>query len=167
MHYAASLPFRGRAEEAFGLAEAALTALGFRLTDRSADVREWVGPGMNSSRESALLGASRIHVAHGGGELAVEADLGGVARLARFVTWFPVLLPLVLGLVLAGVFAAVLGPGPWLAMVAVPVGLNVALWLVLGPWMARRFKARTDRALDALLANMVAAGESDRPRGTR
>ena len=50
LRYAASLPFRGRADEAFGLAEAALTALGFRLADKSADAREWVGPGMNSSR---------------------------------------------------------------------------------------------------------------------
>ena len=159
MRYAASLPFRGRADEAFGLAEAALTALGFRLADKSAAAREWVGPGMNSSRESALLGATRIHASHGGGELAVEAELGGVARLARFVTWFPILLPLTLGLVLAGVFAALHGPGPWLLAVAAPVAANVALWLVLGPLMARRFRARTDRALDALLANMVAAGE--------
>ncbi len=54
MQYAASLPFCGDTAKAFGLAESALTALGFRFTDRTAYSMEWAGPGMNSSRESGL-----------------------------------------------------------------------------------------------------------------
>jgi hypothetical protein len=160
MHYAASRPFRGDTDKAFGLAETALTALGFRLTERTAGSLEMVGPGMNSSRESALVGASRIHVLSGPGKLDLEADIGGVARLSRFVTLFPIGLVLVLGVVLGGVLGVLFGPGNWLYGVAAGVGVNAAVWLLLGPLMARSFRARTDRALDALLANMVSVGES-------
>lgn len=160
IEYAASLPFRGDTAKAFALAEAALTALGFRFTDRTASSVELAGPGMNSSRESGLTGASRIRISGGRGELAVEADLGGVAWMARFVKLFPIGLVLCLGIVLSVVFSVVFGPGVWIVAVAAAVVGNAVLWLVLGPLMARGFRARTDRALDTLLANMVAVGEA-------
>jgi hypothetical protein len=160
MQYAASLPFRGDTDKAFRLAESALTAVGFRLTERTAASVEMVGPGMNSSRESALAGASRIRLVTGRGELAVEADLGGVARLSRFVTLFPLGLCLFLAAVLSAVFAVVFGPGNWVIAVAAATGGVALLWLLLGPLLARGIRARTCRGLDALLANMVAVGES-------
>lgn len=160
MQYAASLPFRGDTAKAFGLAESSLTALGFRFADRSADSMEWVGPGINSSRESGLMGATRIRISSGGGNLAVEADLGGVANLARFIKLFPIGLVLCLGIAFAIVFSVIFGPGVWIVAVATAVGGNAVLWLVLGPLLARGFRARTDRALDTLLANMVVVGEA-------
>ena len=163
MHYAASRPFRGDTAKAFGMAESALTGLGFRLTDRTAASIELAGPGMNSSRESGLMGASRIRISAGHAELAVEADLGGVERLARFLKLFPIALVLCLGVVFAVVFSVTFGSGAWIVAVAAAVGGNAAVWLVLGPWMAKSFRARTSRALDTLLANMVAVGESAVP----
>jgi len=160
MQYSSSLPFRGDSEKAFGLAETALTALGFRLLGRTPARVELVGPGMNSSRESPLMGASRIELISSGGNLAVEAELGGVARMSRFVTLFPICLVLSLGIVFSTVFGIGFGPGFWMGGVGAAVGANAVLWLILGPLMARRFRARTDRALDTLLANMVAFGES-------
>jgi hypothetical protein len=160
MKYAASLPFRGDTGKAFGLAESALTAIGFRLTERTAGSVELVGPGMNNSRESALVGASRIRIVGGSGELAVEADLGGVERMARFVTLFPPGLCLALGVLLSVVFSAIHGPGAWVIAVAAATAGAALPWLLLGPWMARRIRARTCRGLDALLANMVVVGES-------
>ena len=160
MQYAASLPFHGDPDKAIGLAESALTAIGFRLTKRTAATVELVGPGMNSSREIALVGASRIRISSDHGNVAVEADLGGVARMARFVTLFPIGLPLCIGVGLSLLFCAMFGPGIWIVAVAVPVGANVLLWLVLGPRMARGIRERTQRALDTLLANMVSVGES-------
>ena len=160
MQYAATQPFQGDTDKAFRLAESALTALGFRFTERTTTSIELAGPGMNSSRESGLMGATRIRISGGHGELAVEADLGGVARLSRFVTLFRPGLCLILAVVLSGVFAGVFGPGLWLVAVAGATGANAILWLMLGPWMARGFRRRTDRALDTLLANMVTVGES-------
>jgi hypothetical protein len=142
------------------LAVSALTGIGFRLTDRTAGSMEMVGPGMNSSRESALVGASRIRLVGGGGELALDADLGGVARLSRFVMLFPISLALCMGVLFALVFSIQFGLGLWILAVAAAVGGYAALWFVLGPMMARSFRTRTCRGLDALLANMVAVGEA-------
>jgi hypothetical protein len=163
MQYAASLPFRGNTDRAFGLAESALTAIGFRLMERTTGSLDLVGPGMNSSRESALVGASRIHVHSGPGELELKADLGGAARMSRFVTLFPIGLVLFLGVVLSAVFGVRHGPGIWIIVVATVVGGNAALWLLLGPLMARWIRTRTCRGLNALLANMVTVGEAAEP----
>ena len=160
MQYAASVPFSGDTGKAFGLAESALTGVGFRITQRSAGSVELVGPSMNSTRQSALVGASRIHLLGGGGELAVEADLGGVARMSRFVTLFPLALCLSLAIVFVVLFSALQMPGPWIIAVATAMGGNALLWLLIGPWMARAIRGRTCRGLDALLANMVVVGES-------
>lgn len=160
MQYTVSLPFRGDTDKAFHLAEAALTASGFRFGDRTAGSVEMIGPGMNSTRQSALAGVSRLHILKSHDKLSIEADLGGVAQMSRFVTLFPVSLVLCLGVVLSIVFGVLIGPGLWLAVVAAVVSVNAVLWLVLGPMIARKIRARTESALDTLLANMVVAGES-------
>ncbi len=160
MQYTGSLPFKGNSDKAFGLAESALTALGFRLTQRTASSLEMTGPGMNSSRESVLVGASRVHVNKGNGELTMEADLGGVQRMTRFVMLFPITLCLFLALLFGVVFTVANGPGNWMFAVAGAVGVNALTWMILGPWMARRFHKRTCDGLDTLLANMVAVGEA-------
>jgi hypothetical protein len=161
MPYASSLPFRGDTDRAFSLAESALTAIGFRLTERTTGSVEMVGPGMIGSHQSPLVGASRIHILSNRGELAVEADLGGVERLSRFVTLFPLCLCLFLAILFSVVFGVLFGPGPWMFGAAVPGGIAL-LWLVLGPLIARHIRARTCRGLDTLLANMVTVGESAR-----
>ena len=160
MQYAASLPFRGDAEKAFCLAESALTALGFRLDARTPARLELLGPGMNSSRESPLVGASRIELRSGEGKLSVEAELGGVVRVSRFVTLFPICLVLSLGIVFSTVFGLANGAGLWMGGVVGAVGVNAVVWIFLGPLMARKFRSRTERALDTLLANMVAVGDN-------
>ena len=159
MQYAVSRPFSGDTDKAFSLAESALTAISFRLTERTAGSVELVGPGMNSTRETALAGASRIHISSRRGELALEADLGGVARMSRFVKLFPLGLCLFLAVLFSVVFGTLFEPGPWIFIVAGVLGGNALLWFFLGPWMARSIRARTCRGLDTLLANMVAVGE--------
>ncbi len=160
MQYTASLSFSGNTEKAFGLAEFALTAIGFRLTQRTAESLEMVGPGMNSTRESALVGASRIHILSNPSALAIEADLGGVERMSRFVTLFPLGLALLLAILFAILFGTLFNTGPWLFTIVAVTGINAVVWLLVGPWMARRIRARTCRGLDALLANMVAVGQA-------
>ena len=159
MQYAVSVPFSGDTDKAFSLAESALTALGFRLTERTTGSVELVGPGMNSTQQSALVGASRIQISHRRGELALEADLGGAARMSRFVILFPLGLCLFLAVLFSVVFGTLFEPGVWVFTVAGTLGVNALLWLWLGPRMARGIRARTRRGLDTLLANMVAVGE--------
>ena len=158
MQDAVSAAFSGDPEKAFGLAESALTGIGFRIGERTARSVEFIGPGMKSTRQSALLGASRIVVRSSHGELALEADLGGVASMSRFVLLFPIGLVLCLGAVLSAVYAVQFGPGMWIGGLAAIIGVNTVVWLVLGPLMARSIRLRTCRALDALLANMASVG---------
>ena len=83
-----------------------------------------------------------------------------VLCLIAVVTLFPIGLVLCLGVILSLVFGVLFGPEIWVAAVTAALGGNAALWLLLGPLMARWIRARTNRALDTLLANMVSVGES-------
>lgn len=160
MQHTAEAAFSGDTGRAFDLAVSALTGIGFRLTERTAHAVELTGPGMTNSRQSPLAGASRIRVSTGGGQLALDADLGGVRRMARFVTIFPIALCLFLGVVFAVVFGVVLNRDGWIIPVVAVVGGNALLWLFLGPVVARGLRVRTCRALDTLLANMATAGQA-------
>lgn len=62
MQYASTVPFEGDTAKAFDLANAALTSLGFRISSRSELSLELIGPGMTSTRQSPLVGASRLRI---------------------------------------------------------------------------------------------------------
>jgi hypothetical protein len=162
MQYTTAVPYPGRFAPAGDRANQFLTPLGFRLIDRTPSSVEFEGPGMNSTRESPLLGATRIHLTHRSGELAVDADLGGVQRMTRFITWFPAILCIAIGLLVVGVFAVVLPEGVPIAAIAAGgvAAVNLLLWAVLGPIMCRALRARSQRALDAFVGNLAAAGSA-------
>jgi hypothetical protein len=161
MHYEKTVSYQGDAEHAFDLAVAALTAVGFRIVERSPTVIELAGPGMNSSRESGLVGATRLRVVARSHELALDAELGGVERLSKFVRYFPVALSVGLFVVLAIVFWVKFGNQVgdwWMWPLGGAVGINLLVWMLLGPIMSRMIEQRTRQALDALLNNMAVAG---------
>jgi hypothetical protein len=160
MQYTASTPFTGDADKALRLAESSLTAVGFQLIARTPTSLEAVGPGMNNSRESALVGASHIVIKGGRGELTLDAELGGADRLGRFAKLFPLALVLALAVILSVVFLFVFGPGLWVVGVSTGTVLFALPWLVVGPLIAGSIKKRTCRGLDAFLSSMVVAGEA-------
>jgi hypothetical protein len=160
MQYTASTPFTGDADKALRLGETSLTAVGFQLTSRTPTSLQAIGPGMNNSRESALVGASHITINNSRGELTLEAELGGAERLGRFAKLFPLALVLALAGVLSVVFLLTFGPGSWVISVVGGSVLFALPWLVVGPLIAGSIHRRTCRGLDAFLASMVVAGES-------
>ena len=167
MEYALSRPFRGDREKSLDLAVTALGAIGFRLDERTGNSARLTGPGMNSTRESPLLGASRLDITARNGELALAAELGGVERMVRFVRIFPLALCGGLSLLFLAVFGVgftfALGRqvplGMLLVIGAIPL-LNGVIWALIAPWMARGIQRRTCRGLETLLASMVTAGEA-------
>jgi hypothetical protein len=163
MEYAASRPFQGDLDKAFDLAIAALTALGFHLNERTPSSVRFTGPGMNSNRQSPLLGASRLEIRSHHGHLELTADLGAAERLIRFVRVFPIALNCVLGIVFLVVFGTIFGgraaPLFWISPVIGVTLLNGAVWAILGPWIARNIHQRTLRGLDSLLNAMVVTGQ--------
>ena len=149
--YEYSAPFRGDPDAAFGVAKAALLAQGFEILPGSSAELRAEGPGMRSTRQSALLGVSEFRFQIAASTLTVSATLGWVTSMKAFVTFFPP--GLILSLV---VLFAVLGHGIsylglWL----------VAPWLVVSPLMAALIERRTTRAVDRLARSMAAVALSD------
>lgn len=157
MDHTASKPFRGDVDKALTFVITALTPMGFRVERKAIDSVELIAPGLQRTRQSALVGASRLRVVHRSGSLAVEAELGGVRRLTRFVLVFPIALCLFLGVVFSVINLTTDHRGAWLPA-GVAIGINALVWLVIGPLLARHLKNKTLASLDALLVNAVAVG---------
>jgi hypothetical protein len=125
-----------------------LSAVGFRIVSQQNFSVELKGPGMNSSRENALVGASRVVVRVERGQVTVEAEFAAVRRLIRGVGVLVGGLAIFF-LVLFGFIVPVKESDTFVRFV-MPI-LPVALWPIVLPWMGRVFRRRTARALDALL----------------
>jgi len=145
--YEFSTAFRGDPDRAFACAREALLAQGFEILPGSSAELRATSPGMRSTRQPALRGASDLRFQLSASTLIVSATLGGVARMKAFVTLFPV------GLILSLVaLLAALGRG------VSYLGLALAVpWLVVSPLMAALIERRTTRAVDRLARRMAVA----------
>lgn len=151
--------------------QAALTILtnnGFAIVNRDKNSAELIGPGLNSTKQNPLLGASKIQLKLRRQQLCLDAELGGVDSMRRFLMRFPFILGLGLGLffgVVGGfVFGRQFGVGfgvPWaqgLTWMCVAIGgavLPVTPWLFLSPIMSNRIRTRTQNALATLVQNAI------------
>lgn len=160
MDYTQSVEFHGDLNRVVEHATLILTALGFRLVEQDDSSASFAGPGMSSSRQPGLVGASYLRIAADGETLTIEAELGGAKTMERFVTWFPPSLGALLGVTLGGAFWPVFG---WQAATAVFsfAFLSVLPWKIISPLFVRRIRSRTTQALDTLLGNLSAIS-SDR-----
>lgn len=157
-----------RADDVLLAALTILTQNGFAIVSRDKYSASLTGPGLNSTKQNPLLGASAIHLELHGQQLHLDAELGGVDSMRRFLMRFPFMLGLGLGLffgVVGGVvFGRQFGVGfgvPWAQGVtwmlfAVGVAmLPVTPWLILSPMMSRTIRSRTENALTTLVTNAV------------
>lgn len=163
--FTTSASTRSRDGHALQAALAILTNNGFAIVERSTYSADLSGPGLNSTRQNPLLGASKIHLELRGQQLHLEAELGGVDSMRRFLMRFPFLLGLGLGLLFAvvGGFAFGMQFGgfgvPWAQgwtwmLVAIGGGmLPVTPWLLISPVMSKAVRKRTENALTTLLQN--------------
>lgn len=156
MRYQTTASIHGPPETAIRIVRDALIANGFRIVDSCAGELTMMGPGMNSSRENPLRGVSLVTARVNQTQLELDAELGGVARLGRFVFFFPIALGLLLMLFFAIIAWAIANfgqqPLPSLIPLLTPL-LTTLPWLVIGPWMTRIIRRRTERAIDALVHN--------------
>lgn len=155
-------------EDVLQAALVTLTNNGFAIVNRDKNSANLTGPGLNSTRQNPLLGASAIHLELQGQQLRLDAELGGVVSMQRFIMRFPFLLGLGLGLffgVVGGVvFGRQFGVGfgvPWaqgLTWMLLAIGggmLPVSPWLFLSPMMSSMIRTRTQNALTTLVTNAV------------
>jgi hypothetical protein len=171
--FSTSAAVPGNGPRALQFAVTTLTNNGFAITHCDSARATLTGPGLNSSRQNPILGASKIDLRAIDHRLHVDAELGGVDTMRRFLYWFPLLLGLGLGLLFVvggGLFGRQFGVDfgvPWAQgwqWVLFALGcsmLPVAPWLFLSPLMARWIRNRTERALETLANNAAYAGNLD------
>lgn len=164
--YSQSISLSGDKTLALQAAMAILTSQGFAIVSREKSCVEFRGSVMNSTRQPPITGASAIQVSVAQGQLALNAELGGVTRMRRFLIWFPPGLAAVLSLTLAAVglgmgqafgvgFGAPIAAGwNFATFGALACLLAVSPWIVISPLLIRSMRARTLKALDDCLANI-------------
>ena len=157
MEYQKKIRFAGDADRAVRFGVETLTSQGFRITRHHAASAELAGPGMSSSKQNPLVGASHVEVRGRSGELSLVAQLGAVRRLIRVMALF--LLGLALGL--AVLFGILFRDRHLLQILLLALAPFVA-WPAILALLGIVFRKRTCAALDTLLDNMAAIGKNAR-----
>ena len=150
--YECSTPLTGDAQAALDHGRNILASLGFRVSRKSDGELEAIGPGLNSSNQPPLLGATELTLAVSASTVTAKATLGGVRRLTLFVCIFPPALVICL----LGVFAIIGAakgkpPLPW------PELSGFLVFFLMGPIMAPWILRRTRKAIDDLVYNVAQA----------
>lgn len=150
--YSATVPLPGGRQDVLADARAMLLAAGFRAAGANPGSATFLSPGLNSTRQNPLLGASRLRVAARGGRLSVDAELGGARRLGRFARFFPPLLCGSLAVLFTVVFSLQFDSLIWMPAVYGTTGLLAGVWLLVGPVLQRTIRRSTQTALDNFVA---------------
>ena len=145
------IPFSGDPAVALEVARTALLGQGFEIVDQSSGELRATGPGMNSTNQPPLCGASEITFLVGTSAIVARARLGGVRKMKMFLWLFPP----GLGLIVAVSFKLFGVPRSWIPLLA------VAPWLVLSPILSSWIEKRTTKAVDSLARSMVQVAEGD------
>lgn len=158
----------GATDAALQTALEILSHHGFAIVHRDAKSADLTGPGLNSTRQNPLLGASKIHLELQDQRLLLNAELGGVDSMARFLMLMPLLLGLTLGLLFGVVSGLALGQAfgvgfgvprvqgwRWLLVAMSGAMLPVSPWLILSPMMSSKIRTRTQNGLMTLVHNAV------------
>lgn len=174
MTYSNSVAVTGDAQRVLASASTILMTIGFEVVEQAGDRIEFVGPGLSSTRQNPILGASKLIVGVEHGRLFVNADYGGVDSLRRFMIRFPLLLGIGIGSVFAVILSVVflvlyilgvdMGPAWAIAWLSPLMAFGIALtsvspWIFLAPWITRHLQRKTADALDTLMTNVSHAAE--------
>lgn len=130
---------------------------GFTVVKKDTTGHEVKGPGMISSRQSPLLGISRLMCFFQDHHLILKAEFGAIRRIRKLMILFLTALALFLMILFAALFHDRASYNFWLPLAPfVP-------WPFLIPLMVRLFFNRTQKALDTLMNNAMTLAESEDP----
>ncbi|MDO9546922.1 MAG: hypothetical protein Q7J07_09280 [Pelolinea sp.] len=131
-----------------------LLPLGFKIIDQTVSALIVEGPGYNSTRQNALLGISRGELSFSRLSISINAELGGVDRMARFL----LILLLGMGAIQAIIFTGLwfyvdrLHAQPWFLVIPALVFLP---WIFIAPLMTKWISRRCEEALIRLVDNLA------------
>jgi hypothetical protein len=156
MEYSKTVPFTGSASNALKVAKSTFLPQGFQLVASNEYELRVTGPGINSTRENPLKGITEASIIVRSSAIEIKAALGGVEKMKKFLTFFPLGMAL-LFLIVFGVLALTIPDlrRPWFFLIPIVVLLP---WLFLAPLMSRMIGRRTMQAIDTLLNNMIMLG---------
>ncbi len=167
-NYSTTVSIKDPTGDVLQVALAILANSGFKIVNRDSHSASLSGPGLNSTRQNPLLGATSIQIVVDDDRMKLDAELGGVDSMRRFLTRFPFMLGLGLA-ALFGVgggflFGRAFGVGfgvpwaqgwTWMLFATIIAVLPVTPWLVLSPLIAGSIRKRTQQALSTLANNAV------------
>ncbi|MFW5653667.1 MAG: hypothetical protein ACOC0P_06435 [Planctomycetota bacterium] len=146
MQYEDRVPYSGTPSEAVNAVANMIVPHRFHILKQTESVIEATGPGMRSTKQDPLTGATVIRFWVDDGEATLQAELGGVRFMQRFVFFFPMLL----GVGLYILFA-ILSRGQFQGPITLSVFGPMIIWLFIAPLPARSIISRTVRALEFVL----------------
>jgi len=145
--YAFSTPFAGNNTDALNIARIALLSLGFEVLSENENELEASGPGMHSNQQPDLLGATHIHFRLTRTEISVDAILGGVDTMKRFVYFFP-----------PGLFISLMIVGSIFGeAIEVYFYLLIIPWIFIARLIGKILEKTTTTAIDRLARGMAQA----------
>lgn len=156
-----TVAFAGSCQRALAAAETAFSQAGFRIVKRSGGELCVASPGMRGKSVNPLRGATFASVTVGGGEIRVNAVLGGAVWVRRVMLLMLVGLAVlfVVGFGIAWAVVPELRDFPWIWYVLL---LPLVPWIGLGPVLARAIRRTGEEALQALAGGVAsAAAEPD------
>ncbi|MCA9106760.1 MAG: hypothetical protein KDA83_15165 [Planctomycetales bacterium] len=142
-----------------------LGANGFELVHETHELLEFRGPGMHNTQQAEIRAATFIRLIGKGDHLTIQAELGGARFLIRFVKIFPLALGVGIAVILGLVFSLTL-PNPILGLTIAGLiaVVDVALWSILGPIMARSIQRRGENAVSSFFTNLISMASVDSRR---
>ena len=163
MQYTTQIPVRSRESDILNKAADLLIACGFNLTSHDKNEVTLQGPGMRSTNQNPILGATEITLRQSHtmrGKVAVDADLGGVRWMRRFMIVLPLSLFIGISTLLVIVMAVVFAFVPKVnfpiesaLILAVTGALMMFLFSIFTAIMTKRIRRNVETAIDACISN--------------
>ena len=162
MQYESEIEVQTPVDRVITKAAELLVAEGFSIVQHSHKEVQCSGPGMRSTKQNPILGATSVVLierTHPKPRVIVHAELGGVEWMSKFILRLPLAIAggqaiLFGSFALVGntIFGAPVPPSSFgliigiLALVTVP-------WIFIRPRMTRWMKKRTEASIEALVRN--------------
>jgi len=129
-----------------------LLPLGFEITNASSFGLQVKGPGYGSTRQNPLLGISSAMFKFSRSQITIDAQLGGVSRMAQLLSFILIGVGLMDAVIFFTLwyFLPELNQHRWFLYIPT---LTLLPWVFIAPWLTRFIRQRCEDAIDTLLRN--------------
>lgn len=145
MRYQKSYQLKKSSEDTIKWFITTLSQQGYKIVEKTKSSCRFEGPGLTSTRQNPLLGATKIFV-YTDNKLNLDCSLGGVRWMNKFFIWFPISLNLLLLIIFSFTI------GVTLKLLLIMLG-TIAPWPIFIPLINKGLVRRTERAIEVIANN--------------